>query len=109
MPWSVTRNDNEWCVVKDSTGEVEGCHDTQQKAYGQMSALYASEEPAQAAVMEDMEEADPAAPASLSARVARLEQEHAEMYQKIMELEGMLTRTVVEDLSPSELPMTKGN
>jgi len=45
MPWSKT-TDHEECdgiaVVKDSTGEVEGCHETEQEANDQLAALNAS-------------------------------------------------------------------
>ena len=49
MPWHV-EDDNPECsgyaVVKDSDGEIEGCHDTREKANAQLAALYASEESA---------------------------------------------------------------
>jgi len=51
MPWS-KKTDHEDCdgiaVVKDSTGEVEGCHDTEDEADDQIAALNASEERADA-------------------------------------------------------------
>lgn len=48
MPWHVARSDEcgsskPWAVIKDSTGEVEGCHATKSQAEDQMAALYASE------------------------------------------------------------------
>lgn len=46
MPWHVDA-DHEDCdgyaVVKDATGEVEGCHETRESANRQMAALYANE------------------------------------------------------------------
>ena len=49
MPWHV-EDDNPECsgyaVVKDSDGEIEGCHDTKAEANAQLAALYASEESA---------------------------------------------------------------
>jgi HK97 family phage prohead protease len=47
MPWSKV-TDHEDCdgiaVVKDETGEVEGCHDTEEEANDQIAALEASED-----------------------------------------------------------------
>lgn len=47
MPYSimmVTRNGVEkHCVIKDTTGETMGCHDTHQDAVDQQRALYANE------------------------------------------------------------------
>lgn len=43
MPWSLARRDGKWCVVKDSDGEVEGCHDSRTDAIKQQRALYANE------------------------------------------------------------------
>lgn len=43
MPWHIEEIEGEYCVVKDSAGEVEGCHDTEADAEDQMAALYASE------------------------------------------------------------------
>lgn len=43
MPWSIKERDGQFCVVKDDDGEVEGCHDTRDRAERQMRALYASE------------------------------------------------------------------
>lgn len=48
MPWSVAKSDKcpeskPWAVTKDSTGEVEGCHETEEDAKKQMAALYANE------------------------------------------------------------------
>lgn len=49
MPWHVAKSsqcpaDRPWAVVKDSDGEIEGCHASQQQANDQMAAMYASEE-----------------------------------------------------------------
>jgi HK97 family phage prohead protease len=48
MPWHVTKSDScpaarPWAVIKDSDGEVEGCHPSKTAATKQMAALYASE------------------------------------------------------------------
>jgi hypothetical protein len=48
VPWHKVQNhadcgDGQWAVVKDSDGEVEGCHDTEESANRQIAALYASE------------------------------------------------------------------
>lgn len=43
MPWHVEKRDGEFCVIKDSDGESEGCHETEEKAKAQMRALYATE------------------------------------------------------------------
>jgi hypothetical protein len=50
MPWTVVENhgecgsDEPFAVVKEGTGEVEGCHATREEAEEQMAALYASED-----------------------------------------------------------------
>lgn len=49
MPWSVVKGGgtcsaDEWAVIKDSTGETEGCHGSEAAAKDQQAALYASEE-----------------------------------------------------------------
>ena len=48
VPWHVAKSSKcgsskPWAVVKDATGEVEGCHETEAKAGKQMAALYAAE------------------------------------------------------------------
>jgi HK97 family phage prohead protease len=47
MPWHVGEQGSHGCdgypVVKDDSGEVEGCHDTREAANRQVAALYASE------------------------------------------------------------------
>lgn len=48
MPWSVRKSDQcpadkPYAVVKDGTGEVEGCHASTDKARKQQAALYRSE------------------------------------------------------------------
>lgn len=50
MPWSVVEghdgcgDDEPFAVVKEATGEVEGCHATREEADAQVAALYASED-----------------------------------------------------------------
>ncbi len=56
MPWHIeqgggTCGSDEWAVIKDSTGETEGCHPTKEEAEEQMAALYANEN-AQASLAE---------------------------------------------------------
>lgn len=43
MPWHIEHRDDEFCVIKDSDGENEGCHPTEDEAKRQLRALYASE------------------------------------------------------------------
>jgi len=48
VPWHISEDsaecaEGQFAVVKDATGEVEGCHDTREEAADQMAALYASE------------------------------------------------------------------
>jgi hypothetical protein len=49
MPWHIVNNstqcdsDEPYAVVKEGTGELEGCHPTREAAEEQMKALYASE------------------------------------------------------------------
>lgn len=48
VPWHVARGHGcsggkPWAVVKDATGEVEGCHATEADANDQLAALYANE------------------------------------------------------------------
>jgi HK97 family phage prohead protease len=44
VPWSIKKRGDQWCVVKDDTGETVKCHDSEEKAKAQQRALYASEE-----------------------------------------------------------------
>lgn len=46
MPWKIERRDEEYCVIKEADGDVEGCHETRDKALAQLAALNASEEKA---------------------------------------------------------------
>lgn len=48
MPWHIAKSDEcpasePWAVIKDATGEVEGCHALEADAADQMQALYAQE------------------------------------------------------------------
>jgi hypothetical protein len=48
VPWHVAKSSKcgsskPWAVIKDATGEVEGCHATEAKADKQLAALYAAE------------------------------------------------------------------
>jgi uncharacterized protein len=43
MPWHIAKKGNQYCVIKDSTGESEGCHPSKAKAQSHMAALYANE------------------------------------------------------------------
>lgn len=46
MPWHIEENKpgcNGYAVVKDGTGEIVGCHDTQSKAKAQLTALNIAE------------------------------------------------------------------
>lgn len=55
MPWHMVENHAEcaegepWAVVQDSTGELAGCHASEQSASEQIAALYASENEAKSA------------------------------------------------------------
>jgi HK97 family phage prohead protease len=49
LPWHVARSSEcpeskPFAVIKDDSGEIEGCHETEEAARRQMAALYASEE-----------------------------------------------------------------
>jgi hypothetical protein len=44
MPWKIEQQDDEFCVIKEADGEVEGCHDSHEKAAAQIAALNAAEE-----------------------------------------------------------------
>lgn len=43
MPWHIEHRGDEYCVIKDSDGESEGCHPSREAAQRQLAALYASE------------------------------------------------------------------
>lgn len=48
VPWSVSKTDScpasePWAVIKDSTGKVVSCHDSEDSAQAHMRALYANE------------------------------------------------------------------
>ena len=49
MPWHIDESSDcpdskPYAVIKDSDGEIEGCHETEESAKAQMAALYASED-----------------------------------------------------------------
>jgi hypothetical protein len=70
VPWSISEREGRYCVVKDDDGEVEGCHETREKALAQQRALYANEPGMRASLELDTEalmeeffpEPDPPAP-----------------------------------------------
>src|SRR5262245_36924579 len=43
MPWSISKRDGKFCVIKDSDGSTEKCHDTEDAAKAHVRALYSSE------------------------------------------------------------------
>ena len=43
MPWTIQQRGGEYCVIKKTDGENEGCHATRAKAERHMAALYANE------------------------------------------------------------------
>lgn len=43
MPWRIEQRDGKFCVIKESDGENEGCHETREEAVEQQRALYANE------------------------------------------------------------------
>lgn len=44
MPWKIEERDEKHCVVKESDGSVEKCHDSRSEAEDHMKALYANTE-----------------------------------------------------------------
>lgn len=44
MPYHIEERDDEFCVIKDSDGDVMGCHDTRGEAEDQIAAIEANEE-----------------------------------------------------------------
>jgi hypothetical protein len=46
VPWSIAKRGSKYCVVKDGSGEVEGCHASRSEAMDQLQALYAAEDDA---------------------------------------------------------------
>src|SRR5687767_12302786 len=56
MPWHVEERDSRFCVIKDSDGENEGCHDSRAEAEAQMRALYANEPEARVARLDEERE-----------------------------------------------------
>ncbi len=42
-PWHIEERDGKYCVIKDSDGTNEGCHDNRNDAVNQLRALYANE------------------------------------------------------------------
>lgn len=63
MPYTVKKQGDEWCVIKDADGESMGCHDSEAKAEAQVAALYASEEKADKAETPPPDEEEPEASA----------------------------------------------
>jgi hypothetical protein len=44
MPYRISKQGNQWCVVKDdATNKKMGCHETKGDAESQLKALYANE------------------------------------------------------------------
>ena len=52
MPWSLSKRDGKWCVIKDADGITVACHASRAKARKQQMALYANETSARRASME---------------------------------------------------------
>jgi hypothetical protein len=50
VPWHIESRDGKFCVIKDSDGHNQGCHDSRDKAKKQMAALYAKEDTMTAAL-----------------------------------------------------------
>lgn len=46
-PWHIAKQGGKYCVIKDSDGTTEKCHDTREEAVAHMRALYANEPKAQ--------------------------------------------------------------
>jgi HK97 family phage prohead protease len=44
VPWRIEKREGRFCVIKETDGSVEKCHDTRQQALAHQKALYASEE-----------------------------------------------------------------
>ena len=96
MPWHI-ENDNAECdgfaVVKDATGEIEGCHRTRQQANDQLAALYAAE-PAAAERQLGMEgETESPAEQSLTDRQKAL----YNGYETVVEQFGMFDKTTTSN------------
>lgn len=69
MPWRVEASEScpaskPWAVVRETDGEIEGCHETKADAEAQMAALYASE---------DVDKADAGDPFEVTVRIAKTE------------------------------------
>ncbi len=43
MPYRVAKRKDKYCVEKTPSGEEIACHDSEDEAFAQMRALYASE------------------------------------------------------------------
>jgi phage head maturation protease len=43
VPWHVEKREDRYCVVKETDGSTEKCHDTREQATRHMAALYAAE------------------------------------------------------------------
>ena len=46
MPWKIMKQNNQFCIVKEGSGEVVKCHPTEKEAQAHMDALYANVEDA---------------------------------------------------------------
>jgi hypothetical protein len=53
MPWRLSERDGKWCVIKETDGSVEKCHDSRTKALRHQRALYANEPSMKASVYDD--------------------------------------------------------
>lgn len=43
MPYTIVRQDDQYCVAKESDGSILGCHDTREEAADQIAAIESSE------------------------------------------------------------------
>jgi len=42
MPWEIRKQGSKFCVVKQDSGKVVTCHDSEKKAKAHLRALYAN-------------------------------------------------------------------
>jgi hypothetical protein len=99
MPWHVEKRDDEWCVIKDDDGEVEGCHDSEEEAEEQRKALYA-QEPDAAAETVEAAVIDPVAPMTTAGTGGR-------RYRGVLAIQGSTDDgRVFENLKWRELPLS---
>lgn len=116
MPWSIEKRGSQYCVIKNGTGENEGCHPTREEAIDQLQALNAAEDDASGETItltaETVEFAHEEVMALLNRAIMALEGPHSppEVRSWLIEATRIIDRTYPHEdaVEPEEVPATPG-